>query len=803
MAVSKATRPTFSFARGINSDANLLSFPAGFARDIENYELQNDQSIRRRGALETESTLDVAAVTDESIVYRTFKWPNVNEDPSFNFVVYQIGSTLYFCNDDELGNDVQVFSIDLTARMVSGATSADVETNPCQCAAGRGHLFVVGKYIEPFYVAYNTDEDTITVTPIYIKERDFQGVRDGIPDTSRPASLTSSYNYNLLNAGWKQDDIDQFFTDKSVYPSKNMIPWLGYRRTVVTGVADQDGTKEFSSDKIFAELFQDAPAPKGHFIRTVFDTATLPMVDETVDQTASITSITPETAGINNSILLTTTSAHGLSPSDIITLQIANTGVGGAFFTDLMYVDALGNLLPLGLSNVQLEVITTPTATTFTVELVFPSDYVDTGDLAEYVAYVYISHIDTTGGFVSPFRTTTVEFFAGRVWYAGTPYRTLSSKIFFTQTIESELQYGKCYQVADPTDEHISDLVATDGGVISIPDMQVVKKIKAYSSRLIIYASNGVWEVGPGSSGYFTADSYSIRKIADTVVESPFGVCATAEGQPAYWALDGIYTIVQDTNTGYLTSQSITDDLISTLYNEIPFASKEVVQCTYDEINKRVIWIYPEDTTCTALILEYKTGGFFKHRFPGGVKSIFVPKTSFAVDDVTKVKYVFNHSDGSTRICTTTERSTYIDLDRDVEFTAYILHGFDTAAAPQFNKYAPTIIVYSKRTETLESGLIRNESGTWLRVRWDWSDNSVSGKWGPLQEVYRPRRFFVPSEPDGDLEDGFPVVVTQNKIRGRGRSLQLMFQARSGMDSHLIGWATNFDVLTDNSNVRN
>jgi hypothetical protein len=40
-----------------------------------------------------------------------------------------------------------------------------------------------------------------------------------------------------------------------------------------------------------------------------------------------------------------------------------------------------------------------------------------------------------------------------------------------------------------------------------------------------------------------------------------------------------------------------------------------------------------------------------------------------------------------------------------------------------------------------------------------------------------------------DFDDGYPVVITRNKIRGRGRALQIKFTADEDYDMRILGWS--------------
>ena len=800
MGLQRLERPTYTFAKGIITDAPVLQFPEDASVDEQNFELLLDGSRRRRrgAALESSgSTLSLSTNTDSAV--RSFKWHNVNGDPTLDLVVIQIGSTLHFYTDTTvISSNKLSFTIDLTARAITGTAAATVRVNPVDMAAGRGQLFVVGKYIEPFYV-YKSGSSYV-VESITIRERDFDGVGSTTATTEMPSALSAQHQYNLKNSGWTSTDIDAFYTDQSVYPSLNMVSWMGYRRAVNTGYAESDGIKEFSSDKLIAEVFGDAPAPAGHFLRDPFNTADV--LDQDVTTTYIASNAIPALNGltsVSTTITLNFSANHGLSVADEVRW--------GTTFVYYVTSGGAGAVWDLTDSIMTVSVVDDPDTATFTISV--PSDF-SPGSLAYSTTYLYSVGEENPTGYTSPYRPTCTAFYAGRVWYAGTPYDSLHAKLFFSQIIEAEAQYGKCYQQADPTDPNISDLVDTDGGVLNIPEIESVRRLKVHGPYLLVFASNGIWQIGPGSAGYFTATSYSVRKISALGCVNGDSV-VIAEDMPTYWGTDSIYSIVQDPNSGYLVVQNISAGKIDTFYSAIPVASKEeACQATYDPVNKRILWFYNSSGSTrqrlnTVLVYDARFGAFTKWVFSESAASYIA--SAFTLKDNTgtetnRIKLVgltgtnTTLSIGEIRLTT-----AYTDWGL-TEQDAYLVTGYDTAQAVSKRKYAPTITVFMKRTETgftdLGSGDYTpiGESSLTMQARWDWTDNTVAGKWGTAQQVYRHQRLFTPST-TASYEDGYPIVVTKNKIRGRGRSIHLKFTAGSGKTAHLIGWTTNYSVLTD------
>lgn len=808
----------FQFNRGINTEASLLAYPDGFSTDEQNFDLEINGSRRRRRGLALEAggssyTLPGGSYSTGDVV-RSFKWENVAGDAALNFVVVQVGYYLHFYQDLSgttgsavLSSNKLAVSVDLRNYKISSATPTDITGNPVDLAYGRGHAFVVHKYLEPFWVKYDPTDSSIVITPITVQERDFEGIDDGYSNSAQPSAAITSHTYNLYNRGWKAADITTYQSAKSKQPSKAMVPYLGYRRGTTANVAEQDWTKSFSADKLDAELFQDASAPSGHFIRNPFNTSKVNLPGSTSQFAITTWTIGATTPG-TQTVTITTSGNHGLSPGNTVTIL----GQSGVYNSNSIYGVFPDFFYPGFSFDGQQTVVGTPTATTFTISVTFPSDFLGWDSQYFSLGTVNTNLVDNPSGYSSTTRPKAVAFFAGRVWYAGTNHPKLASRIFFSQIIESDAQYGKCYQVADPTDERIPDLVATDGGVIVIPEIADVVDIMDYGQALLVFATNGVWQISGGQQGYFSATGYSIRKITDQGAVGP-GCVVLAENTPFYWSYSDIFAIVQDPNSGYLMAQNISSVKVNRLINDVPQAYKRMIQGCYDDLNKRIVWLYgqvdgdiaPQDYQYNyGLVYDIRLQAFYKYKFVLDslmyLSGILATKGSVSASSTNKVKYL--SIDALTPALQITEARNSTDF-RDWNISdpgAFVVTGFETVGDPSRTKYAPTVHVFNYKTETgyTVSGDQYEPIGAssvLLQSRWNWSDGSVSGKWGTAWETYRHQRLYVPAIPETDgFSDGFPIVWTRNRLRGSGRSLHLKFSAGSGKDAWIAGWKVDYEV---------
>jgi hypothetical protein len=446
---------------------------------------------------------------------------------------------------------------------------------------------------------------------------------------------------------------------------------------------------------------------------------------------------------------------------------------------------------------------------------------------------------------------TTCTFYAGRAWYAGMKGSDISTWVLFSQVADDNTKFGYCYQEADPTSEFISDLVDTDGGVIPIQDAGNIICLKSAYNSLLVFAENGVWQISGGLDQGFSATSYEVKKLssagcvgAQTVVE--------AENNVFFWSQDGIWRI-SPTDTGTLKVENITNLTIHTLYAAIPVSGRTYASSRYHLEGKCVYWLYNDDDEQDGvsrrykknkmLVLDLRLPAFYVHSISSlspttpYITDLCITKTrqslssdydvadssgSLVVDGsgnqvvATLIPAVLRNTD--VRFMTVVPSGanftlTFSSFDDGIQTThkfkdwytydsvgttyaCYLLTGHDLGNNQGGDRHIQGLYItcFFRRTETGVDSLGNpiGASSCTLQTRWDWTDASIAGKWSAGEEVYRHRRAFFPDVPSVSYGDGYPVVTSKSKVRGRGRSVQLLFTAAAEMDMQLLGWAITY-----------
>ena len=97
----------------------------------------------------------------------------------------------------------------------------------------------------------------------------------------------------------------------------------------------------------------------------------------------------------------------------------------------------------------------------------------------------------------------------------------------------------------------------------------------------------------------------------------------------------------------------------------------------------------------------------------------------------------------------------------------------------------PAALTFAPVGSTVDLTLAGRSSSLFMQPRWDWARGSNSGKIQDYVQVYRE------TKPN---PDSFGLVVTKNKVRGRGRNLFLAFKAGEKSPAWLDGWTVKYDA---------
>jgi hypothetical protein len=725
-----------TFVAGLVTESTPLTFPENAVKDALNCIFDKKGDVRRRLGLNYESGATSTSKTIAEATWQTqavgcFEWREVAGDGNRHFLVVQVDDTLYFydINSQPVSGNLKAFTTDLSSFAAPAAT--DIGSELVDVSYGKGYLFVASKKIKPFYITYNPGGDSITNTEIAIEIRDFDGVDDSLEIDEEIATLSTEHSYNLKNQGWVSPGGSVADPVTTYFSSQSKYPGNNKQWWVA-----KDGSDNFDPAELTKIFFGNTRAPRGHYLLDPFNKDR---------DTAS------------------------------------------------------------GLSG-----ITTETTTT---------------------------------------RPQATSFYAGRAWFGGPPEETISGHLYFSQIIEAEANISRCYQEADPTSEEISDLIDTDGGVIVIPQAGNIVSLRVTGESLLVFADNGLWEVSGSAGTGFTPTDYSVSKVSSVGITGKRTI-VDVEGTPIWWSDRGVYSIGRNQVTDRIEAQSLTQQTIQTYYDDtIPAASKTYAQGSYDSVTGRVTWGWNSDGNETnyrykfdrALVFDTRIGGFYPWAFGELVSNspyTFGVFTLPSISRVLETDTVIEAATGETLIEDATGETLVADVEvlrggqtttlyivaeptgsvseitfgqlnddsfvdwqandgTGIDFSSYFEAGYLIEGNVTNRRQAPHIFVYSKRTETgyALSGaeyVLQNPSSCYMQARWDWADHSNSSKYGRRQQIYRILKDYDNTPGSLDFDNGFPVTVTRNKVRGSGRALHLYFDSEAGKDFDVYGWAVHF-----------
>jgi len=409
---------------------------------------------------------------------------------------------------------------------------------------------------------------------------------------------------------------------------------------------------------------------------------------------------------------------------------------------------------------------------------------------------------------VSRTRPNTTSFYAGKVWFAH------ESDLYYSQTLIDHRQAGNCFQEADPTSETISDLIATDGGQIPIPEAYNIRRIHPVGGSLVVFAENGVWSVQGGNGG-FSATDISVTKVSSN------GILGTrtlveANGVVYWWSHAGIMSLAQRSGVfgaqeGVFDRENISETTIQSFYqNNIPESAKAHARGVFDPIRNMVQWLFKSDDSSTTpnkffnriLNLDVTLQAFYPWTLQDNqgrsivgvvertaVNRIQTPgiETQEGSDTFNSyVRFVYAEQDtlSTARLSYGDFQSqTYADFG-DQPYESFMETGHEILEDLMRRKQSNYVFLYFRRTDDEDLGI---GSDCFFQTRWDWSRNYNSNRWSRKVQGYRIT----------DRYSDASVVSTKHKARGQGRAIQLRFESSEiGKTFDLLGWATNYTGIT-------
>lgn len=403
--------------------------------------------------------------------------------------------------------------------------------------------------------------------------------------------------------------------------------------------------------------------------------------------------------------------------------------------------------------------------------------------------------------------------------------------VFYSRTLRSAKDFGQCHSDADPTSEHDSELVETDGGFINIPESGPIYKLIQKEGAMLVFAAKGVWAITGGDSG-FTGTTHQVKKITSFGVSSASPI-VDAETAVLYWNRGGIYVLGPDEN-GMPSAKNITEETIQTYFNTLTKATKLNAVGSFDNVNRRLSWMFNDADDYTGntfknkynkeLVYDFVLSAWYLNTIsPIGEPSPYIAGYLETPDFLLREDGIRTRGESVTKYLTVqfinpaaNAASISFAYYRDptfrdwksadavgVAYASYLITGYEVMGDSARAKQTPYLTMHFKQTErnSVDDGLGQpkadNPSGCLVQAQWDWANSSNSGKWGQEFQAYRLLRPYVLPAIGQPIDYGQEVITTKNRLPGSGKALSLYIHSDGDKDFYIYGWAINFTGKSD------
>jgi hypothetical protein len=311
-------------------------------------------------------------------------------------------------------------------------------------------------------------------------------------------------------------------------------------------------------------------------------------------------------------------------------------------------------------------------------------------------------------------------------------------------------------------------------------------------SRLLVFASNGVWSISGGSDYGFTASNYKVDKLSTFGCVSGDSIVA-AGSNLMYWGKTAIYAVTPDNMGGY-SVQDITAATIQSFYNKVPEEAKKNSQGVFDPVDKKIRWLYwnggmfSSNAQMDELVFDTVLNSFYRHKIKHASDYKYqIVGVNYSELATEPIRYLVMENTDQFSFATYGD-TNFLDWG-ETDAKAYLITGAITANDSGIDKQVPYVTVHLMRTETGtdSNGVPMNQSSCLMSGRWEWANSLESHKISGLYEVYKYRTPLYAS-PDSSYDNGFDTVISKNKLRGRGKAVTLYFETSPNKDCQLLGW---------------
>lgn len=721
-----------SFVKGLITEATGLNFPENACTETSNCIFQHTGEVSRRLGIDYEHNFVANNITTTGNAIKEFLWKAVAQNGEFTFEVVQVGNILsfYAVGTSSISGALKSFTVDLNSFKASGAPS--LNDIGCSFDSGHGYLFVSHPYCNPFYVAYDSDAQTISTAQVDVRVRDFEGLVDNLGDDTRPLSLSKEHHYNLLNQGWYVDTA--LTSDLKTWKQGSPLEYWRNTSTAYPRIVD------FPSNSDVWWYYKSIMKPH-------------------LDSSGNVTAPTPLEAFSMVEAQNVDKSGTTLAPKGHYTFTAWNI--------DRASVSYSSDDHQTGLSGIPV----------------------------------------VSSGYQRP---SQIAFYSSRVWYAGINANFFNTKIYFSNIIEKVDDFGRCYQKNDPSSEKAADLLPSDGGVIVIPDISTIVKLKQVGNALFIFATNGTWKIEGGQSIGFAANDYSISKVSTigAISDTSF---VDVEGVPMWWNNDGIWGVSSDPSGTAARVESLSFGTVQSFVDAIDNSNKRYVKGAYNPLEKVVQWLY-RTTNVEAVEERYQYDGILNLSM---INQSFYPwaltSSTNKIVGICVVQGAGSNSaevavlDNSGNIVTTgagnvtvlgstssdlntifkylvtpnSTKLTFAEFDGDsykdwvtvgenADFPSYFITGYKIHgdAIRKFQSNYTQIYTRNEIPSVFD-----------FQSRWDYATFGDTGRWSNVQRVTMD-----------DTRYGFRTKRLKN--RGHGKVMQYKVTSVDGQPFNLIGWST-------------